>query len=430
MHLQHAIDRNAVTSQSRRKFLGDVAALGAALTMPQTVLASVAGTPLPKASSKVTPFTFEIPQVAIIDLITRLDATRWPDQETVGDRSQGATLRDARTLVEYWSRHYDWRRFEGRINKYPQFRTEIDGLGIHFIHVKSKHQDALPLVMTHGWPGSIVEFLDTIDFLTDPMSHSGVAEDAFHVVIPSIPGFGFSDKPTGAGWNAERTADAWGILMQRLGYTRWVAHGGDWGSLITHRLAQRKPSGLIAAHVNLPLVFPEETPANPTAEEQNALEDMSLLSRDGSGYAFLQGTRPQTLSYGLADSPVAQAMWIYEKLQAWSDNDGDVQKALSVDSMLDDISLYWFTNTAGSSARFYWEVFRTGFSNYSAGHIDLPMAATTFPREFYHAPRIWAEAAWPNLFYWSSAPHGGHFAAWEQPEIFAAELRKAFSRVR
>ncbi len=208
MHLQHAIDRNAVTSQSRRKFLGDVAALGATLTLPKTVLASVAGAPLPKASSKVTPFTIEIPQVAIVDLITRLDATRWPDQETVGDRSQGATLHDAKTLVKYWSRHYDWRRFEDRINKYPQFQTEIDGLGIHFIHVKSKHQEALPLVMTHGWPGSIVEFLDTIDLLTDPTSHNGRVEDAFHVVIPSIPGFGFSDKPSGPGWNAERTADA------------------------------------------------------------------------------------------------------------------------------------------------------------------------------------------------------------------------------
>ncbi|TZG36531.1 epoxide hydrolase family protein [Agrobacterium sp. B1(2019)] len=430
MHHQLVTDRNALNSQSRRRFLGGIAAVGATLTAPNTMLASSDGLTLPRASSQITPFTVEIPQAAIDDLKSRLAGTRWPDQETVGDRSQGATLHDAKALVDYWARHYDWRIFESRINKYPQFRTEIDGLGIHFIHVKSKHQNALPIIMTHGWPGSVVEFLDTIEILTDPTSHNGRAEDAFHVVIPSIPGFGFSDRPSGSGWNAERTADAWGLLMQRLGYTRWVAQGGDWGSLITHRLAQRKPSGLIAAHVNLPLVFPMEPPVEPSAEEQKALEDMSILSREGSAYAFQQGTRPQTLSYGLADSPVAQAMWIYEKLQAWSDNNGNIQDALSIDAVLDDISLYWFTNTAGSSARFYWEVFRTGFSNYSAGRIDLPMAATIFPREFYRTPRSWAEAAWPNLYYWSTAPRGGHFAAWEQPETFATELRKAFSAMR
>lgn len=430
MNEERSSTSNFLQSPSRRYFLGGVAAVGATIQATGSSLASIAGTVLPRASSELTPFTVEVPQTAIEDLKARLANTRWPDRETATDRSQGVALEDAKSLVDYWCRQYDWRRFERRINKYDQFRTDIDGLGIHFIHAKSKHRKALPVIMTHGWPGSVVEFLDTIDLLTDPTSHGGTEEDAFHVVIPSIPGFGFSDRPTEQGWNAERTANAWGLLMERLGYTRWVAQGGDWGSLITHRLAQRKPEGLIAAHVNLPLVFPKTAPAKPTPEEQLAFNAMSKLGSEGSAYAIQQGTRPQTLSYGLADSPAAQAMWIFEKLQSWSDNNGNIQDALSIDAVLDDISLYWFTNTAASSARFYWEVFRTGFSNYSAGQIEIPMAATTFPREFYQTPRSWAEAAWQNLYYWGSASRGGHFAAWEQPEIFVAEVRQAFARVR
>ncbi|MDI7861602.1 epoxide hydrolase 1 [Rhizobiaceae bacterium n13] len=418
-------------SQNRRGFLASVAAIGVALAASKATAMQGASLSLPKASSEIMPFKVEVPQAAIDDLKNRLAHVRWPDEETVADNSQGVKLSDAKSLVDYWSGRYDWRKFEARLNRYPQFRTEIDGLGIYFIHVKSKHENALPVIMTHGWPGSIVEFLETIDPLTDPTAYGGKAEDAFHVVIPSIPGYGFSDRPSGPGWNAERTADAWGVLMQRLGYTRWVAQGGDWGSLITHRLAQRKPEGLIAAHVNLPLVIPAEKPANPTPEEQKALKGLSILTGgDGGAYAFQQGTRPQTLSYGLADSPAGQSMWILEKIQAWSDNDGNFEDALSLDTVLDNISLYWFTNTAASSARYYWEVFRTGFSNYSAGHIDLPMAATMFAREFLQVPRSWANAAWPNLYYWNTAEHGGHFAAWEEPEIFVMELRRAFSSIR
>lgn len=378
----------------------------------------------------MTPFKVQIAQDAIEDLRARLERVRWPDREVVADKSQGVQLDTARQLIDHWRHRHDWRRFEERINQHPQYRTAIDGLDIHFIHVRSPHAGALPVILTHGWPGSVVEFLDSIGPLTDPVAHGGKASDAFDVVIPSIPGYGFSQRPTVAEWNSERTARAWGVLMQKLGYTHWVAQGGDWGSLITHRLAQLRPEGLAAAHVNLPLVFPMTAPVDPTDEERRALASLASFQSDGGAYASIQGTRPQTLGYGLADSPVAQAAWMFEKIDAWSGNDGHEGPALRFDTILDNISLYWFTNTATSSARFYWEVFRTGFEGYSAGQIDLPMAATIFAGEFYRAPRIWAERDWTNLFYWNEVDRGGHFAAWEQPAIFVDEVRKAFRTFR
>lgn len=378
----------------------------------------------------MTPFKVQVSQDAIDDLKARLDRVRWPDREIVGDKSQGVQLETARRLIDHWQHRHDWRRFEERINQYPQFHMEIDGLEIHFLHVRSPHAGALPVILTHGWPGSVIEFLDSIGPLTDPVAYGGNAADAFDVVVPSIPGYGFSQRPTDAEWNAERTARAWGVLMQRLGYEHWVAQGGDWGSLITHRLAQLRPDGLAAAHVNLPLVMPTVDPMDPTEEERRALASMATFQSDGGAYANLQGTRPQTLGYGLADSPVAQAAWMFEKIDAWSGKGRNDEPALGFDTILDNVSLYWFTNTGTSSARYYWEVFRTGFGGYSAGRIDLPMAATIFPEEFYRAPRIWAEQNWTNLYYWNEVDRGGHFAAWEQPTIFVDEVRSAFRPFR
>jgi len=375
------------------------------------------------------PFEVHVPDALIEDLKTRLGTIRWPGRETVADDSQGVRLARAQTLAEHWLHRHDWRKFERRINRYPQYRVSIDGLMVHFIHVRSPHPDALPVLLTHGWPGSVVEFLDCIEPLTDPVAHGASPADAFDVVIPSIPGFGFSEQPTSAGWNAERTARAWGTLMHELGYTRWFAQGGDWGSLITHRLAQLRPDGLAAAHVNLPLVFPKEMPTGLAPLERQALQRLtSSIDVDGA-YAHLQGTRPQTMAYGLADSPIAQATWMLEKIDAWTQGNG-VVPAIPLDAALDNIALYWFTNSGASSARFYWEVFRTGFGGYSAGRIELPMAATIFPGEFYQAPRTWAEQAWPNLFYWNEVDRGGHFAAWEQPRIFVEEVRNAFRTFR
>ncbi len=417
---------------SRRQALLGLVQGAAAATLATGGLVSAAraqGLPLAPASDAVTPFRVAVPQVAIDELKMRLRDTRFPDRETVNDWSQGVPLARAKVLLEYWRDHYDWRRFERRLNAIPQFRTQIDGLGIHFLHVRSKHPNALPIILTHGWPGSIVEFLNVIGPLTDPTAHGGRAEDAFHVVIPSQPGFGFSDKPRETGWDVMRTAKAWAVLMQRLGYTRWVAQGGDWGSGVTHALGHLRPAGLVAAHVNWPLVFPEKFPENPTPDEQAAMNAAAHFASDEFGYFKEQATRPQTVSYGLADSPAGQAMWIYEKFQAWTDNHGNPEDALSVDQMLDNISLYWFTDTAASSARIYWENARNG-GGFDAGRIELPMAATIFPREIYRAPKAWAEAHWPNLFYWNEVDRGGHFAAFEQPQLFSQEMWKAFRSKR
>lgn len=425
-----ATPRPAGIDPARRMFLKTVAGASALLALDAVAAeASTEGLVLPKATGAITPFKVDVPQEEIDDLRRRLKRARLPEKETVTDWSQGVPLAAAEALIAYWRDQYDWRKFEKRINAYPQFRTEIDGLGIHFIHVKSKHQNALPIILTHGWPGSVVEFLKVIGPLTDPTAHGGSAEDAFDVVIPSQPGFGFSDKPTAEGWNVVRTAKAWGVLMQRLGYTKWVAQGGDWGSGVTHALGHIRPEGLVAAHVNWPLVFPEKFPENPTPEEQRAIEAAGNFANDQFGYFKEQATRPQTIGYALADSPTGQAMWIYEKFQAWTDNDGKVEDVLSRDEMLDDISLYWFTNTAASSARIYWENARNS-GGFDAGRIELPMAATIFPKEIYRAPKAWAEAHWPNLFYWNEVDKGGHFAAFEQPQLFSEEMRKAFKSIR
>jgi len=380
----------------------------------------------PKATEGVEPFEVSVPQSAIDDLKRRLASTRWPERETVGDWSQGVPLQKAQALIAYWRDKYRWRRFEARINAFPQYRTQIDGLGIHFIHVRSPHRNALPIIITHGWPGSVVEFMEVIGPLSDPTRYGGRAEDAFHVVVPSLPGFGFSDKPAETGWDVNRIARAWAMLMPRLGYERWVAQGGDWGAGVTHALAHQRPQGLIAAHVNWQFVFPEKLPEHPTPAEQKAIDRAALFAGDQSGYFREQGTRPQTIGYPLADSAAGQALWIYEKFQSWTDNHGNPEDELSVDAMLDDISLYWFTDTAASSARIYWENTRTGKAGLSGGRIELPMAASVFPHEIFCPPKAWAEALWPNLFYWNEVDKGGHFAAFEQPKIFTDELRKAF----
>ncbi|GAA0754051.1 epoxide hydrolase [Ideonella azotifigens] len=378
----------------------------------------------------IMPFRVAVPQTDIDDLKRRLAMMRWPERETVSDWSQGVPLDTAKRVVKYWHDEYDWRRFERQINGYPQFRTRIDDLDIHFIHVKSKHPGALPVIMSHGWPGSVVEFLKVIGPLTDPTAYGGRAEEAFDVVIPSLPGFGWSGKPTETGWDVVRTAKAWGVLMKRLGYDRWVAQGGDWGSGVTHALGHVKPDGLVAAHVNWAFVFPDKLPVDPTAEERYAMDRAAQFTGDWAGYFREQATRPQTIGYPLVDSPGGLALWIYEKFQAWTDNPGSVDKVLTMDEMLDDISVYWFTDTAASSARFYWENTRKGSASFNAGVIDLPMAATMFPKEIFTTPKSWAEAHWPHLIYWNKVDRGGHFAAFEQPAIFTEELRKAFQTVR
>lgn len=385
---------------------------------------------IPAATEAVTPFQVSIPQGVLDDLDRRLAAVRWPNQETAAGWGEGVPLDSAQELVGYWQKKYDWRRFERQINSFAQYRTSIDGLGIHFIHVRSKHPNAMPIILSHGWPGSVVEFLDIIGPLTDPTAHGGHAADAFDVVVPSLPGFGFSDKPVEKGWDVVRTANAWATLMKRLGYTRWVAQGGDWGSGVTHALGHIRPDGLIAAHVNWPFVFPQTMPAHPTPEQQAAVDGAAKFLADGSGYFKEQATKPQTIGYALADSPSGQANWMYEKFVGWADNANLPDGHIAFDKILDDITLYWVTDTGASSARFYWEATRAGMSGFSGGTIELPMAATIFPHEIYRAPKDWAQAAWPNLFYWSEVDKGGHFAAMEQPVLFAREMRSAFRKMR
>jgi pimeloyl-ACP methyl ester carboxylesterase len=416
---------------SSRRDLFKVAGLAAGwMALGASASAETPAAPLAPATDAITAFKVAVPQAAITDLKLRLSLARFPEKATVEGWTQGVPLDRAKAVVAYWKDRYDWRAFERRINTFQQFRTRIDGLGIHFIHVRSRHADAMPIVLTHGWPGSVVEFLKVIGPLTDPTRYGGKAEDAFHVVIPSMPGFGFSDKPTEAGWDVVRTAKAWGVLMKRLGYRRWVAQGGDWGSGVTHALAHVRPEGLVAAHTNWPFVFPDTPPANPTPAEAAAYAQAGVFADQQFGYFKEQATKPQTIGYALADSPVGQAMWIYEKFQAWTDNKGNPEDALNLDEMLDDITLYWLTNTSASSARIYWQNSQGKPAGFSAGRIELPMAATIFPKEIYRAPKAWAQALWPNLIYWNEVEHGGHFAAFEQPAIFADEMRKAFRSMR
>lgn len=416
------------TGATRRDALLNVVGGLAAASLGSVIAPAAASAQVvPSGGDAVTPFRVNVSQDAVAELRLRLRMTRFPDQENAAGWIQGVPLVKARQLVNHWQNKYDWRSFERRLNALPQFRTSIDGVGIHFIHVRSKHADALPIILTHGWPGSIVEFMKVIGPMTDPTAHGGRVEDAFHVVVPSLPGFGWSDKPRDTGWNVDRTARAWGVLMSRLGYRRWVAQGGDWGSGVTHALGRARPAGLVAAHVNWPFVFPAQFPANPTGPEKEAMTAAGKFLDDQSGYYKEQATRPQTIGYGLTDSPVGQATWIYEKFQAWTDNHGSPEDALSLDEMLDNISLYWFTETAASSARIYWE---NATHTYDGGRIDLPMAATIFPKDIYKAPKAWAQEHWPNLFYWNEVDRGGHFAAFEQPALFTQEMRNAFRTLR
>jgi len=423
--------------RSRREFLHAAAATSGAAILSAEVAPESAGAStdkvaelvLPPSTTAVTSFEVHVPEAALVDLQRRLADTRWPNKEPVADWSQGAPLAKAQALIEYWRTRYDWRRVERSLNALPQYRTQLEGLGVHFIHVRSKHPDALPVIITHGWPGSIVEFLQVIAPLVDPTAHGGKPGDAFHLVIPSLPGFGFSDKPTEPGWRLPRIAKTWGVLMQRLGYTRYVAQGGDWGAGVTSWMARQQLQGLAAIHLNLPILFPPP-PAPPggyTAAEQAALAQLGKYASDGSAYAAIQGTRPQTLGYGLTDSPAGQAMWIYEKFKEWTDNHGNPEDALSIDAMLDDISLYWFTGTAASSARLYFESFQKDFVRIS---LDIPVAVSIFKGDMFAPPKGWGERTYSKLFYWNEVPRGGHFAAFEQPELFVAELRKCFAQQR
>ena len=385
---------------------------------------------LPPATRDITRFRLHVPEAELQNLRRRLANTRLPEQETVDDWGQGAPRDRVRDLLTYWASEYDWRRLERRLNDLGQYRTQIDGLGIHFFHVRSRHVDALPIILTHGWPGSIIEFLKAIEPLTDPTIHGGSAQDAFHVVIPSLPGFGFSDKPTQTGWGLPRIASAWDSLMKRLGYTDYIAQGGDWGGAVSTRLGKLRPDGLLGVHVNFPeFVFTPPLTDDPfTPEELVALGQLQKFSEFGSGYFKQQSTRPQTLGYGLADSPAGQAAWIYEKFGEWTDTDFHPERELTNDEMLDDITLYWLTNTAASSARLYWE--------YAAEHaglttLDLPAGISVFPGEGVRVPRIWAERAYSDLVYFNDQiPAGGHFAAFEQPLLFTEEIRKFARKIR
>ncbi|MEZ2128923.1 epoxide hydrolase family protein [Sinorhizobium sp. CB9] len=387
--------------------------------------------------TSIRPFWVHISEEAIADLRRRINETRWPEKETVPDRSQGGQLAKTQEIVQYWGSSYDMGRVEAKLNALPQFMTTIDGLDIHFIHVRSKHPNALPVIITHGWPGSVIEQIKVIGPLTDPSAYGGSAEDAFDVVIPSMPGYGFSGKQTGTGWGPDHIARAWGELMKRLGYTRYVAQGGDWGSPISEAMALQAPEGLLGIHINLPAAVPPDVaavltsggpaPTELSPKERAAFDALDNLFKKKRAYAAMMGTRPQTIGYALTDSPAGLAAFIFDY------NDGEPERLLDRDDVLDDISLYWLTNSAASAARLYWEnggrpvIFAAA---QKTDEIKLPVAITVFPDEYYQAPETWARRAYRNLIYFREADKGGHFAAWEQPELFSAELRAAFRPLR
>ncbi|MCJ2177579.1 epoxide hydrolase family protein [Novosphingobium album (ex Hu et al. 2023)] len=376
----------------------------------------------------IRPFHLSIAEEQLDDLRRRIAMTRWPERETVNDWSQGTPLAALRDLIRYWAGDYDWRRCETRLNLFGQYLTEIDGVDIHFLHVRSPHPQAMPLILTHGWPGSVIEFMEVIAPLTDPVAHGGRAEDAFHVVVPSLPGYGFSGKPFAPGWGVERIGQAWAELMRRLGYGRWFAQGGDWGAIVTTVMGGQAPEGLVGIHTNMPVARPtREDYADPSPEVTAAKEAGQKYKAVDSGYSAIQSTRPQTIGYGLVDSPVALAGWLYEKMWSWTDNRGSPLDALSMDAILDNVMLYWLPATGASAARLYWESFDAiGRSQ----PVHLPAGVTTFPREITRAPRKWAERILQNLVYWNDALQGGHFAAWEQPDIFVEEVRSCFALMR
>jgi pimeloyl-ACP methyl ester carboxylesterase len=378
-------------------------------------------------SQDVTSFTLDVPEAVLDDLYRRLDATRWPDRETVADWTQGSPLAKVQALCAYWRSGYDWRRCEARLNALGQFKTEIDGLDIHFLHVRSKHPNAMPLLLTHGWPGSVMEFMKVIGPLTDPTAHGGDAADAFHVIAPSLPGYGFSAKPMATGWGVAKIAMTWIALMERLGYDKWVAQGGDWGSAVTTAIGVIRPPACQAIHVNMPLVFPgPDEMGDLTEQEKGYLAGLAYYQEKDSGYSKQQSTRPQSVGYGLTDSPAGQAAWIYEKLWAWTDNNGAPEDALTHDEMLDNIMLYWLPATGASSARLYWE----SFGSFSSTKLDLPVGVSIYPKEIFRASRRWADKAMSNIIHWGELDRGGHFAAWEQPDLWINEIRTCFRKVR
>lgn len=369
--------------------------------------------------SQIRDFKLTVPQAQLADLNERIDRARWPERETVDDWSQGTPLAVLQDLVGHWRNDYDWRRCEARLNALGQFITEIDGLDIHFLHIRSSRPAALPLVMTHGWPGSVIEFMGVIEALTEPAD----GDLAFDLVLPSLPGFGFSGKPVATGWGVERIATAWAELMRRLGYDRWVAQGGDWGSIVTTAIGAQRPEGCLGIHLNMPIARPEpEDLANPAPAELKALAALKHYQDWDSGYSKQQGTRPQSVGYGLVDSPVGLAGWILEKMWAWTDNQGSPFDALNRDQILDNLMLYWLPANGASSARLYWE----SFGNFAPVRIELPVAVSAFPKEVLPTPRKWAERNFAQLVHWNDLDRGGHFAAWEQPDLFVRELRTAF----
>lgn len=378
-------------------------------------------------SDEILPFTIHVPDDDLDDLRRRLRTTRWPEPETVDDWTQGIPLSYTQEVCAYWADQYDWRSREAALNRFGQYRTAVDGLGIHFVHVRSPHDNALPLVITHGWPGSIVEFHKVIEPLTDPTAHGGSAEDAFHVVCPSLPGYAFSDKPTTPGTGVMRTAELWAALMARLGYGRYGAQGGDWGAMVTTRIGQIDTDHCVGIHLNMPLAAPDPASLeNPTPDVVQALEGMTHYDQWDSGYSKQQGTRPQTLGYGLTDSPAGQLAWILEKFWAWTDCDGHPENALSRDEMLDNVMLYWATATATSSARMYWESIRA----VNMEPVACPTGVASFPKEIIRSPRSWVQQRFTDLIHWTDMPRGGHFAAFEQPELFVDDVRAFFRLVR
>ena len=426
----------------RRRFV-EVAAVSVAAAatlslLPEYVAAAT-------ENSAIRPFRINVPDDQLVDLRRRIVATRWPDRETVNDRSQGVQLAEFKEMVRYWGTDYDWRKAEARLNAWPQFITTIDDVDIHFIHVRSRHPNALPIIITHGWPGSVIEQLKIIGPLTDPTAHGGRAEDAFDVVIPSLPGYGFSGKPKGTGWDPDRIARAWAELMKRLDYTRYVAQGGDWGAPITSAMARQAAAGLLGIHINLPATVPPEVaaalgggpvPAGLSEKERAVLEALMTNAKSGnSAYFTMMTARPQTVGYGATDSPAGLAAWIlvHPGFAQWRYGN-DAGKSPATDDVLDNITLYWLTNTATSAARLYWENGARGSVIVAAaqktGEISLPVAITVFPDDVYRAPETWARRAYRNLIYFHEVDKGGHFAAWEQPELFSAELRAAFKSLR
>jgi pimeloyl-ACP methyl ester carboxylesterase len=395
-----------------------------------------------ETATEIRTYNIDIPEDELADLRRRIVATRWPSKELVEDRSQGVQLATVRELAHYWATDYDWRKAEARLNALPQFTTEIDGVDIHFIHVRSQHEDALPLIMTHGWPGSVVELLETVGPLTDPTAHGGRAEDAFHLVLPSLPGYGFSGEPTELGWESGRMAQAWAELMDRLGYTRYVAQGGDVGAAVTDAMGRQAPAGLLGIHINLLVAsigLTDQLPAE-SEQERAAHEAVKTFTTDGFGYFLEQSTRPQTIGYALLDSPVGLAAWMldhdtdsyYKISRAFVD--GEPVGNLTRDNIVDNLTLYWLTGTGASAARWYWETGRAQAAAGAAGHappaVSVPVAFTTFPGEIFAAPRSWVETVYPHLAYFNEVDKGGHFAAWEEPEIFSSEVRAAFASLR